>query len=123
MLSMRTLPLFSESIACLLLPWAVSQAILTNLDYPATGLPEKEDRLFFDYMHYAMLAPPGEESAVNDFAAHILSMLRYDEPDRIIRQRKDIPLFMCGSDMHVKTDVCVMGRRNKIILLVQEDKR
>jgi hypothetical protein len=37
-------------------------------------------------MHYAMLTPPGEESAVDDFAAHILSMLRYDEPDRVSAQ-------------------------------------
>jgi len=104
-------------------PPPVRQAILTNLDYPANGLPDREDRLFFDYMHYAMLTPPGEESAVDDFAAHILSMLQYDEPDRVIRQRKDIPLFTCGSDMHAKTDVCVMDRRSGIILLVQEDKR
>ena len=40
----------------------VRQAILTNLDYPANGLPDREDRLFFDYMHYAMLTPPGERS-------------------------------------------------------------
>src|ERR1700733_13313243 len=74
-------------------------------------------------MHYAILTPPGEESAVDDFAAHILSMLLYHEPDRVIRQRKDIPLFTCGSEMHAKTDVCVMDRRSGIILLVQEDKR
>ena len=91
----------------------VRPVILTNLDYPANGLPDREDRLFFDYMHYAMLTPPGEVSAVNDFAAHILSMLRYDEPDRVIRQRKDIPLFTCGSETHAKTDICVMDRKER----------
>ena len=40
-----------------------------------------------------MLTPPGEESTVNNFAAHILSMPRYDELVRVIRQHKDILLF------------------------------
>ena len=41
-----------------------------------------------------MLTPPGEESTVNNFAAHILSMPRYDELVRVIRQHNDIPPFI-----------------------------
>jgi hypothetical protein len=71
-----------------------------------------------------MLTPPGEESAVGNFTAHtILSMLLYDEPDHVIRQGKDIPLFTYRSEMHALKNVCLLNRVNEIILLVQEDKR
>jgi hypothetical protein len=102
---------------------SVRQAILVNEDYPIDGLPDKDDRLFFDLMKCAMSTVFAEESAVDDFAAHLFRMLGYDEPDRFIRQRKDIPLFMCGSRVHAKTDVCIISRNLEFILLVQEDKR
>lgn len=70
-----------------------------------------------------MAIPPGEESAVDDFVAHLLYILGYDEPDRVIRQHKDIPFYICGHDSHAKTDVCVMDQTQGILLLVQEDKR
>ena len=107
-------------------PPTVRAAVLANESYPAAGLPNNDDRLFFRYMHEAMLHPAGEESAVDDFAAHLLEMIGYDQPDRLVRQRKDIPLYMCGSNVHAKTDVCVVdcSPENKgILLLVQEDKR
>ena len=77
-------------------------------------------------MHEAMLHPPGEESAVGDFAAHLLTMIGYDQPNRLVCQWKDIPLYMCGSNVHVKINVCMVNYSpgNKgILLLVQEDKR
>jgi hypothetical protein len=103
---------------------SVRQAILTNEHYPINGLPDKDDRLFFDLMKHAMLIVPEQESAVDDFTAHLLKMLGYDEPDRVVRQRVDIPLFICGSRVPTKTDLCVINRGlNDIVLLVQEDKR
>ena len=70
-----------------------------------------------------MAIPPGEESAVGYFASHLLALLGYDVANRFIRQRKDIPLFMCGAQTHAKTDVCVIDRNLEIpVLLVQEDK-
>ena len=105
-------------------PPTVRTTILTNESYPAAGLPNNEDRLFFLYMHEAMLHSPGE-SAVDDFAAHLLKMIRYDQPNSLIRQRKDIPLYMCGSNVRAKADVCVVdySPENKgIFFLMQEDK-
>ena len=57
---------------------SVRNAILANEAYPANGLPDKHDRLFFDYMNETMFIPPGEESASGNFAAHLLTMLGYD---------------------------------------------
>jgi hypothetical protein len=103
---------------------SVHQVILDNEEYPANGIDDKNDRNFFYYLEDAIAIPPGEESAVDDFAAHLLALLGYDVANRFIRQRKDIPLFMCGGQTHAKTDVCVVDRDLGILLLlIQEDKR
>ena len=104
---------------------SVRQAILVNEHYPNDGLPDKEDRIFLGLMSHAMEIVPGQGSAVNDFMGHLLKLLGYDEPDRIVRQRVDRPLFMCGRRVLTKADVCVINGRGlgDIILLVQEDKR
>ncbi|KIL60759.1 hypothetical protein M378DRAFT_187705 [Amanita muscaria Koide BX008] len=99
-------------------PSTISPEILAHVAYPAAGLPSDE-RLFFDLLEEAMLPPPGDlkESAVNDFVAHLLRLLGYHEPNRHIRTRKDIPLYMCSADTHAKTDVCVIDRTSNILLL------
>jgi hypothetical protein len=105
-------------------PTTISPAILNNLQHPV-GVPvSREDRRFFSLLDAAMAIPPGEESAVDDFAAHLLYILGYDEPDRVIRQHKDIPFYICGYHSLAKADVCVMDQTAQgILLLVQEDKR
>lgn len=103
-------------------PPTISPAILAHETYPAVGLPTDE-RLFFYLLEEAMMIPPGEESAVDDFAAHLLLLLGYAEPNRFIRTRREIPLFMCSAYTHTKTDVCVVNRNwGKLVLLLQEDK-
>jgi len=76
------------------------------------------------YMDLAMDPIPGEESAVDDFAMHLLRTMGYAGRaiGRDLRSRKDIPFLICGEWKHAKTDVCVIDRR-EILLLVQEDKR
>jgi hypothetical protein len=64
----------------------VSPVILTNESRPQGPLA-KRDRLFFQYMKDAV---KGEKSLVNDFAAFILGMFEYDEPERVIHQRKEV---------------------------------
>jgi hypothetical protein len=73
-------------------------------------------------MSHAMKIVPEQESAVDDFMGHLLKLLGYDEPDRVVRQRVDRPLFMCGRRVLTKADVCVIngGGLGDIILLVQE---
>jgi hypothetical protein len=64
---------------------SISPVILTNERRP-DGPLAKTDRLFF---HYLKDAIRGEESLVDDFAAFLLGLFQYDEPDRIIHQRKE----------------------------------
>ncbi|KAL0955382.1 hypothetical protein HGRIS_001630 [Hohenbuehelia grisea] len=96
----------------------VSSSILNNAFLP-DGPTTKSDRLFFKYLKDAMR---GEESCVDDFAHFLLSMFDYDEPDRVIHQRKELSFIMHGSVVYAKPDVCVMDDTD-FLLLVQEDKR
>jgi hypothetical protein len=101
---------------------AVHPLILTTEQY-TDGRGDREVQNFLYYLREVMAVPPGEESAVDDFAAHLLRITKYDTLSHFIRQRKDIPLFMCGVQTHAKTDVCVVSADQTILLLVQEDKR
>ena len=101
-------------------PAAISPAILNHAHMPP-GPISKDDRLFFEYLTDAERSSSSEESAVDDFAAHILRMLDYDNQDRRIRTRKEIPFVMSGCRVDAKIDVCVMDRAD-YLLLVQEDK-
>jgi len=80
----------------------VSSVILTNEARPQGMLP-KCDRLFFHYMRDAV---KGEESSVADFAAFILSMFNYDEPDRVIHNRKELSFVMCGAVVFAISSSC-----------------
>lgn len=66
----------------------------------------KSIRLFFKYLeHVTKDAFPDRptESAVDDFGSHLLgSVLGYDLPDRLIRQRMEIDLSMCGMFVKAK---------------------
>jgi hypothetical protein len=101
---------------------SVHQVILDNKEYPPDGINDKDDRKFFFYLKAALSIAPGEESAVDDFTAHLLSLLRYEVANRFIRQRKDIFFFVCGGTTQAKTDLCVVDRKDEILLVMQEDK-
>src|SRR6266542_500445 len=64
-------------------PAAISPAILNNVQMPP-GPILKDDRLFFEYLMDTEKSS-SEESAVDDFVAHILRMLDYDNQDCRIR--------------------------------------
>lgn len=74
------------------------------------------------YMDLAMDPVPTEESAVDDFAVQLLTVLGYVPRSRMARTRADIPLWICGELRHAKTDVCIVDS-DDILLLTQEDKR
>ena len=61
-------------------------------------------------MNLAMDPIPSEESAVDDFAMQLLRTMGYSYVGRTtgrdLRNRKDIPLLICGERKHAKTDVC-----------------
>src|ERR1700691_6228339 len=56
----------------------VSPIILDNLEEPAGPL-HKADMDFFAYMEDSTTIPPPEHSLLDDFAAFVLNMMRYDE--------------------------------------------
>jgi hypothetical protein len=63
-----------------------------------------------------------EESTVDGFAADLFRALDYETEQTVIRTRKNIRLSMCGEQVYVNTDVCVMVVNSELLLLVQEDK-
>jgi hypothetical protein len=96
-----------------------------------TGFLQHEDRVqgldasslaLIKRLDLAMEIMEGEESAVDDFAAELLRVLRYETDKTVVRTRKNIRLSMCGEQVYAKTDVCVLDADSKILLLVQEDK-
>ena len=93
---------------------------LTNLT--ADEMVDDENYMLVRYINAATSPIPGEESAVVDFVMHLFRVMGYQNRRRDLRSRKSIPLFVCGSWMYAKMDVCVMDQ-NEILLLVQEDKQ
>ena len=99
---------------------AVADEVLTRLN--ADDMTNDSNYKFVRYMDLAMDPVPAEESAVDDFAVCLLTLLGYVPRSRMTRTRADIPLTICGEQCHTKTDVCVV-EGDDILLLVQEDKR
>jgi hypothetical protein len=79
-----------------------------------------ESERFIAYLTMAN-SPESEESAVDDFASRLFSILGYDGKGRFIRTRKRIELLMCSTYTQAETDVCVLYRQN-LLFLLQEDK-
>jgi hypothetical protein len=101
-------------------PATVNPAVLTTTD-PDDAADDGVYELLRT-MDLAMSPAPAEESAVDDFAVLLLRALGYNTRGRSLRTRKDIPLVICGENRLAKTDVCIVDQ-NKILLLIQEDKR
>ncbi|KAJ7508171.1 hypothetical protein B0H11DRAFT_1792850 [Mycena galericulata] len=102
----------------------VDAVLLDNRTRPS-GPISKDNRLFFRYLEDATRrfpSGPPTESAVDDFAAFLLRLLDYDEPERVVHQHLEIGFFMCGQKVDAKPDVVIMNEKD-YILLVQEDKR
>lgn len=100
---------------------AVAAELLDNI--AANDMANDANYKLLRYMDLAMDPVPSEESAVDDFAVHLLTVLGYAVPRaRMVRTRADIPLTICGQECHAKTDVCIVDS-DDILLLVQEDKR
>lgn len=74
------------------------------------------------YMDLAMNRVPESESAVDDFAVHLLSLLGYVPRARMARTHADIPLTICGQECHAATDLSIIDTNDILLLLLQEDK-
>jgi hypothetical protein len=98
----------------------VADEVLLRTD--ADDMQDDSNYKLLRYMDLAMDSVPTQESAVDDFAVHLLTVLGYVPRTRMARTRADIPLRICGEHRHAKTDVCIIDL-DDIVLLVQEDKQ
>ncbi|KAJ7130293.1 hypothetical protein C8R44DRAFT_872111 [Mycena epipterygia] len=99
----------------------VAPILLDNRTRPP-GQISKENRLFFRYLRDAtsrLPLGPLTESVVGAFAAFLLKMLDYDEPERVVHQRLEIGFVMCGQKVDATPSVVIMDDED-YILLVQE---
>jgi hypothetical protein len=95
---------------------SVSPVILNHVRMSAGPLT-KTDWQFFQYLRHAST---GEEARVDDFAPFILRLLGYDDSERLIIQRPELPFIMSGERVSTKPDICVTTARD-YVPLVQED--
>ncbi|KAH9178554.1 hypothetical protein EDB89DRAFT_2239181 [Lactarius sanguifluus] len=99
----------------------VARELLDNL--AAKDMENDANYKLLYYMDLANGPAPREESAVVDFATHLLTLLDYVPRTRMARTHTDIPLAICGQDHYAKTDVCVVDSdSDDTLLLIQEDK-
>ncbi|KAG7085784.1 hypothetical protein E1B28_003325 [Marasmius oreades] len=99
----------------------VDPIILTDL-YTPSGPLTKSTRLFFRYLGDIIGSFP-YSSAIVTFTSHLLGLLGYDEPDRVLHHQTEIRFIMCGARVEAKPDICLLDSDDEYILLVQEDKR
>ena len=100
-------------------PTTISPTVLNNALQPAPpAVITKEDCLFFNYLQRANIA---QEASVDDFAAHILRMLNFDDNNRLIATMRQLSFTMCGTHVQAKADIAIM-ENTQYLLMVQEDK-
>ncbi|KAH8987409.1 hypothetical protein EDB86DRAFT_2188834 [Lactarius hatsudake] len=99
----------------------VARELLDNL--AANDMKNDANYKLLYYMDLANCPAPREESAVVDFATHLLTLLDYVPRTRMARTHTDIHLAICGRDLYAQTDVCVVDSdSDDTLLLIQEDK-
>ncbi|KAH9081498.1 hypothetical protein EDB83DRAFT_2282911 [Lactarius deliciosus] len=81
----------------------------------------------YKLLHYMDLATDpdfvGQDSAVDGFAVHLLTVLGYVPRPRIARTHAAIPLTSCHQKHYVTTDICIIDADDSILLLIQKDKQ
>jgi hypothetical protein len=99
----------------------VDQELLDNAD--ARTMQQDHHAELITYLDLAMIPKRGK-AAVVDFTVELFKALDYVHRERLAHKWVDLPLFICGEDMHAETDVCIIDHsQNNILLLVQADKR
>jgi len=87
---------------------------------PGMGTPDDNDLL--GYMDLASMGKEDQESMVDDFASELLKTLEFRGNGRLIRTRHSIQFFIAGIISKAQTDVCIIRKDNRILLLLQENK-
>ncbi|KAL0958667.1 hypothetical protein HGRIS_013999 [Hohenbuehelia grisea] len=99
-------------------PPSIPNSILIN-EIPS-GQLTKDETNFFKYL--ALANSNNEESAVDDFATHLLRLMNYDDGGWLLRTKKEMGFYMGGQMVDAKADVSIMNGQY-YILVAQEDKR
>ena len=97
---------------------AIENEILTK--FTADDMTSDSNYKFVRYMDLAM--NPAGESALDNFAVWLLTLLGYAPRTSMTRTSVDIPLNICGEQHYAKTNVCVVDG-DDILLFVQENRR
>lgn len=87
-----------------------------------SGKDTPDDNDLLGYLDMASRGQKDQESMVDDFASELLKVLEFRGNGRLIRTRHSIPLLIAGGESKAQTDVCIVKKRNQILLLLQEDK-
>ena len=98
----------------------VSPLILKNLNKPPGDIP-KDVRLFFQHLHLAK-DPDTIESRVDDFGAHLLHLLHYDDHDCIICQKMEMKFKMAGETATAISNISILHKNLADVILVVENK-
>ncbi|KAK0470241.1 uncharacterized protein EV420DRAFT_100107 [Desarmillaria tabescens] len=74
------------------------------------------------YLDIATHAGSNQESAINDFAKELLSLLGFEERGTVLRLRYSIPFMICGDDGRVaQTNLCLVQGNTTILLVIQNE--
>ncbi|KAF9074009.1 hypothetical protein BDP27DRAFT_1215103, partial [Rhodocollybia butyracea] len=97
----------------------VSPVTLNNVARPPPpAVVTKAERIFFEFLNRANLM---EKAAVDDFSAHPLRILDFDDNERSITTMREMTFTMCGTRVCAKADIAVM-KASKYSLIVHDDK-
>jgi hypothetical protein len=95
--------------------FAQNEDVTKNLNFASV--------ILIRHLKLATQIAEGEESSVADFASVLLRSMDYEQDDTIVRMCKRLRLDMCGEEVFLEADVCVMDcNTSNILLVVQEDK-
>ena len=78
-----------------------------------------ETRKLLYYLDQVLDPQIFQEAAVENFAAKLLEKLGYDEGERIIFIRRDLPVIIGGVRYIAQANVCVMDKDGQVLLILQ----
>ena len=81
---------------------------------------DRETRKLLHHLDLVLDPQIGQDSVVDNFAAKLLEKMGYDDGDRIIFIRREIPIVISGVPYTTQADVCVMDDDNQILLILQD---
>ena len=93
-----------------------------NINFSTLSQENKQVQRFVKSLHHATITHTNNENNVDAFAQYILQLFDYDEGNKVIGMRLELPLHMCGTKVYAKPDIYVEDLSTEIKLLVQEDK-